>query len=222
VASSRSASFEGRGAAVIAGAIFSYYLLDLRRGEDGKNVDAADKLGRPLAIAAILVGVAQPSRLPFHVMGTPVEQRRVRIDAGRVDDSSKIADAVREYRQEHGHVPPDLAALANKPGVALRVQDREGQGSTNTRRGCERFRLCARFTTDTACNRPRSIRDLPTVGAWRRQAMLHAEQTPGDDGDPCQPRRPLTSALLADRLDLPVAHFDAEGLAVADTTPRFR
>jgi len=172
-------------AAVIAGAIFSYYLLDLRRGEDGKNVDAADKLGRPLAIAAIVVGVATIA-LAISVMGTPVEQRRVRIDAGRVDDLSKIADAVREYRKEHDMFPPDLAALANKPGVSLRVQDRNGQGMYEYAAvDAKRFRLCARFTTDTAVQRPREYpANLPPWAHGAGRQCFTLRQNPGDEEIP--------------------------------------
>ena len=113
------------------------------------TAERADRLGKPLAVLAIVVAVGTVVA-SIVMMGGPDQQRRVRIDAGRVDDLSAIENAVRAHAVEHGALPATLAALEH-PGRVLMLEDREGRGAYEyTVVDPKRFRLCARFDTDTA------------------------------------------------------------------------
>lgn len=111
--------------------------------------ERADRLGKPLAVLAIVVAVGTVVA-SIVMMGGPNEQRRVRIDANRIDDLAGIENAVRAHVVEHGALPPNLAALKH-PGRVLMLEDREGRGAYQyTVVDKKRFRLCATFDTDTA------------------------------------------------------------------------
>jgi hypothetical protein len=109
----------------------------------------ADRLGRVLAIAGVLVAIATIIGAIF-VMGTPAEQRRVRIDERRLDDLRTLVGAIRTYAKVHG-LPQDLATIAREPGTRLPLEDPEGRGPYEYARiDASTFHLCAVFTTDTA------------------------------------------------------------------------
>lgn len=109
----------------------------------------ADRLGKPLAVLAIVVAIGTVVA-SITMMGGPNEQRRVRIDANRIDDLAAIENAVRAHAVEHGALPANLAALKH-PGRVLMLEDREGRGAYEYAIvDDKRFRLCATFDTDTA------------------------------------------------------------------------
>ena len=102
------------------------------------------RLGRLLAIAATLVVLASLAAA-IAVMGTPAQQRLIRLDERRVDDLRAILDAARR----HGR-PADLATLAAMPGERLATTDPDGRPYEYAPIAKERIRLCAHFATDTA------------------------------------------------------------------------
>lgn len=111
---------------------------------------SAVPVGRWLLIAATLV-IAATVAAAIVVMGLPSEAREARLDARRVRDLDRIADAVRTYAQRHGQPPTDLATLTQQPGVRLAVADPVSAKPYPYRVGDARsFRLCANFSTDTA------------------------------------------------------------------------
>ena len=59
------------------------------------------------------------------VMGSPAEQRRMRIDERRVEDLQRIEAAVRAYHAEARALPGTLDTLDARPGVALDAADPE-------------------------------------------------------------------------------------------------
>src|SRR3546814_15772605 len=58
------------------------------------------------------------------VMGSPGEQRKLRIDEHRINDLRAIEAAVRLHRKDTGSLPEDLATLDARPGVADRKSTR--------------------------------------------------------------------------------------------------
>ncbi|HEY9540620.1 MAG TPA: hypothetical protein VIR05_03165 [Luteimonas sp.] len=90
------------------------------------------------------------------VMGSPGEQRKVRIDEHRINDLRAIEAAVRLHRKDTGSLPDDLAAVDARPGVALDLADPQtGTPYEYRRDGAEAFELCVDFATDSATRRAR-------------------------------------------------------------------
>lgn len=132
--------------------------------------ERADRIGKPLAIAAIVVAIATVVAAIF-MMGSPAQQRRVRIDAGRIDDLNGIEEAVRAHAVEHERLPADLVALEG-PGRVLQLADREtGTPYEYAIVDPKRFRLCAHFDTDTA-KRP-TIQYPASLPRWAHGAGRH-------------------------------------------------
>src|SRR3546814_15935292 len=89
-------------------------------------------------------------------MGSPGEQRKVRIDEHRINDLRAIEAAVRLHRKDEGSLPGDLATVDARPGVALDLADPEtGTPYEYRRTGAEVFELCATFATDSAARAAR-------------------------------------------------------------------
>ena len=134
------------------------------------NGERADRIGKPLAIAAIVVAIGTVVAAIF-MMGSPAEQRRIRIDAGRVDDLNGIEEALRAHAIEHERLPADLVALEG-PGRVLQLADRDtGTPYEYAIVDPKRFRLCAHFDTDTA-KRP-TIQYPASLPKWAHGAGRH-------------------------------------------------
>src|SRR3546814_4843425 len=74
-------------------------------------------------------------------MGSPGEQRKLRIDEHRINDLRAIEAAVRLHRKDTGSLPEDLATLDARPGVALDLADPQTGASYEYRRdGADAFR----------------------------------------------------------------------------------
>jgi len=119
------------------------------------NAPAADGvLGRRLAIAASMVVLATVVASVW-VTGSPSAQREAKLDARRVNDLDDIKDAIRRHAQEQGALPASLAALASQPGIRLSIADPvTGATYEYVATGARSYRLCARFSTDTAQQAP--------------------------------------------------------------------
>jgi len=128
-------------------------------------------IGKPLAIGVGVVAVVVVVAA-IVMMGSPADQRRVLIDAGRIDDLNGIESAVREHAQEHdGKLPADLVALEG-PGRVLQLADREnGKPYEYAVVDPKHFRLCAHFDTDTA-KRP-TIQYPASVPRWAHGTGRH-------------------------------------------------
>ena len=101
------------------------------------------------------------------VMGSPAEQRRMRIDQRRVDDLRQVEAAVRAYRTEASALPETLGALNARPGMALDISDPEtGLHYPYRRTGSDAFELCATFVTDTAARQRTGMR-------WQEPRWAH-------------------------------------------------
>ncbi|MDN5782220.1 MAG: hypothetical protein L0H23_09415 [Luteimonas sp.] len=88
------------------------------------------------------------------VMGSPAEQRRMRLDERRVGDLRQIEAAMRAYQVDTDALPDTLDVLDARPGVALDVSDPEtGLRYEYRKTGADVFELCAVFVTDTAARK---------------------------------------------------------------------
>ncbi|MDQ3287446.1 MAG: hypothetical protein M3Q42_04150 [Pseudomonadota bacterium] len=106
-------------------------------------------IGRRLAIAAGLV-VLVTVIAAIVTMGSPSEQREIRLDERRVSDLARISDAIDSYAERRESLPPDLATLAAQPGRDLAISDpATGEPYGYEVIGDGRYRLCAVFITDT-------------------------------------------------------------------------
>lgn len=127
--------------------------------------------GRWLAIAAVLVALATVVAA-IVVMGPPSAQREAKLDRKRVHDLERIVRLVEQYVERRDALPPDLATLADQPGLRLAIADpRSAQPYEYEITGDRAFRLCAVFATDTAVRpdgaEPWNLRD------WHHGAGRH-------------------------------------------------
>jgi len=92
---------------ITAGAIFSYYLWDLRH-EVTKN----SPIPKKVAIISSVV-VCMSIALGFVFVGSPAQQRLVRLDEQRVNNLSTIQSEVISYYDQKKVLPPTLESLRN-------------------------------------------------------------------------------------------------------------
>ena len=136
---------------VITGPIFGYYLWDMRQAE-GQVVEAAARAApalRGLAIGAIVVVVATMG-YSIYLVGTPGQQRDVRLDGRRVSDMRNISQNIDLYFDMNEEMPEDLGDLGG-PRFSVRSIEDPGTGRPYEYRVIEgpRYELCAVFDTDS-------------------------------------------------------------------------
>lgn len=133
--------------AVLAGAVFGWYLRDLRRDETGHA--GRDRGG--MALGAATVAAAAVLAGAFATMGSPALQRELAIDRHRVSDLQRLASAIDRWYGLHGTLPQSLDELRAQPGTDLPVADPLSAAPYVYRRlGGDLYELCARFQTDTS------------------------------------------------------------------------
>jgi hypothetical protein len=124
---------------MVAGAVFGYYMWDLKRG------NAKTNMPRNLAISVsvlVLVSIV----LGFFVVGTPMDQRRRRMDDQRISDLQMIQGQVIDYWVRKGALPAKLENLQDNISGFIVPTDPESKVQyeyivdTNLK-----FELCAVF-----------------------------------------------------------------------------
>lgn len=123
---------------VVAGAIFGYYLMDLR--SFGRRVLKQSFIyGSVIAvIAAIAWG--------FAVFGSPATQRALRYDETRAGDLQSLQWNIVSYWQAKDTVPDALASLSDPTrGVNVPVDPRTGEAYGYEKISTTAFKLCATF-----------------------------------------------------------------------------
>jgi hypothetical protein len=129
--------------AVIAGAVFAYYLHDLQLDERQRPSTAALRRGigfaTPLVVGAVtLAGVV--------AMGLPGDLRKERLDERRVADLNQLTRMVDFFRTRRNTLPSSLDELSREPGVAALPRDPEnGQPYEFRVKGPNAYELCAVF-----------------------------------------------------------------------------
>jgi hypothetical protein len=108
------------------------------------------RFGQGLLVAATLLTIATVIAAVV-VMGTPAQQRALRLDQRRTTDLERIVETAREHAERTGALAADLTTLATRPGLRLSIIDPDtAQPYGYKVLDAHRFQVCASFTTDTA------------------------------------------------------------------------
>ena len=125
---------------VVIGAVFAYYVWDLRR-----EVKKKDRPSKLIAIVATLVVVGSMVG-GFFVIGSPAQQRMRRFDDQRVSNLQTIQSEVLSYWQRKGQLPKTLDELRDNISGFTSPVDPETNASFSYRaKGPLDFELCATF-----------------------------------------------------------------------------
>ena len=162
---------------VITGPIFGYYLWDMRQAEDQvtESVARAAPVLRGLVIGAIVVVVATIG-YSVYLVGTPGQQRDVRLDERRVSDLRDISNNVDRYLEIYETLPQSLEDLKGPRFHVNSIEDPE-TGARYDYRVLEgdQYELCATFTTDNTEGR-RGERRSFSESAWDHGVGVHCFQ----------------------------------------------
>ena len=128
---------------VVAIAVFSFYLWELRR-------DVKDKTPIHLVAAIVSSVIILGSIIAgFFIVGTPAEQRNIRFDEQRVYDLQSIQSEVITYWVQKDVLPPTLGDLTtNINGYVAPVDPLTQAPYTYTVKGALDFEICATFATN--------------------------------------------------------------------------
>jgi hypothetical protein len=97
-----------------------------------------------LAVAAAVIGGAL-------LLGSPAEQRRLRLDTARTSDLERLQRLIERFAKDHRELPDTLSALGTHSGYDAGYADPESGAPYEYRRvSASAFQLCATFATDSA------------------------------------------------------------------------
>ena len=137
---------------LITGPIFGYYLWDMRQTEDQvtASVARAAPVLRGVVILAIVVVVATLG-YSIYLVGTPGQQRDVRLDNRRISDLRNISRNIDTYLDLNNEMPQRLEDLVG-PRFHVRSIEDPDTGDLYEYRVIEGtdYELCAVFATDTS------------------------------------------------------------------------
>jgi uncharacterized protein DUF5671 len=131
----------------IAGAVFRFYLSDLRRDE----VDAPARTPFPWLGRAGVVAMALVAVVGLVLLGSPGSARARELDQRRLRNVQALSAAVESYAADYGRLPPSLDALMSRPNAprpATEVTDPvTDQPFEYAVLDSVHYRLCATFAT---------------------------------------------------------------------------
>ncbi len=129
--------------AIIAGAIFGYYLRDVRPAEPMKR-PVVTMQHRVLlgGVTAVVIAAVAASLI---VIGSPEKQRQRHLDEVRSGDLGRIVNEVRAYFSSYKALPPTLDALVLRPGREVPKDPVTRAPYEYAVLGPVRYRLCADF-----------------------------------------------------------------------------
>ena len=137
---------------LITGPIFGYYLWDMRQAEEevSQSLSRAAPVLRGLVIVAIVVVVATIG-YSIYLVGTPGQQRDVRLDERRVEDLRDISRNINTYLELNNEMPASLQDLKGDRFHVDSIEDPE-TGLPYEYRAIEGtdYELCAIFSTDNS------------------------------------------------------------------------
>lgn len=161
--------------ALIAGAVFGYYLHDLRHEEEpAGQASAPARPGRWLLGAAALLALATVVAVLALTPG-PGQRRLQQRDAATVSDLQQLQQAIVVWQRQHQALPADLARVAAQPGIALPLAPADGgPGYRYAVLDAHSYQLCAHFHTDTAApHDPRQRNAGAAFGDWPHPSGEH-------------------------------------------------
>ncbi len=126
---------------VVVGAVFGYYLDDLKDRLTGGRRNLWRVVAAILVIGSIVIG--------FSVLGTPAKQRQLRYDSQRVSDLQNIQWQALNYYQQKGTLPVALSELQDSISGYNVPVDPQGNSYEYERTGNLSFNLCAMFSRES-------------------------------------------------------------------------
>ncbi|MEK9180833.1 MAG: DUF5671 domain-containing protein, partial [Patescibacteria group bacterium] len=129
---------------IVAGAVFGYFIWDLRR-----SLPAASKTPKTLAwiVSAILLVVIISG---FFVIGSPSKQRAMKFDEQRVADLQAIQSEIINHWIKKGTIPVSLTELTNNISGFTAPLDPQTKAAYEYRGlSSLSFELCASFQTES-------------------------------------------------------------------------
>lgn len=129
---------------IVAGAVFGYYLWDLKRKE------ITSKIPKILALITSVVALGSVV-MGFFIVGTPMEQRARRFDEQRLQDLQIIQSEVVNYWMQKNSLPVDFNNLNDSISGFVAPQDPENNANYEYNILTPlSFELCAVFATNDA------------------------------------------------------------------------
>ncbi len=133
---------------LITGAVFGYYLWDLRRKEDVDDLGPQPfvPLGAKALLACSVLAAVLTVGYGIYLAGSPGQQRQERLDALRASHLQRIFHQVNDHWQQKGSLPGSLEDLL----LSRELEDPDTEIPYEYRIiDDSKFELCAVFTTDT-------------------------------------------------------------------------
>ena len=134
---------------LITGAVFGYYLWDLRRKEDVDDLGPQTlfPLGSKALLACATLAAVLTVGYGIYLAGSPGQQRQERLDALRASHLETIVYQVNDHWQQKGSLPDSLDNLIRQP---RELEDPDTEMPYEYRIIDDaKFEVCAVFTTDT-------------------------------------------------------------------------
>lgn len=153
---------------VTAGAVFAYYLWDLRRETrpESKPSRAAAAATAVVVLGSIVSG--------FFIVGSPAQQRLRRFDERRISDLQMIQNEIINYWTRKDRLPAALGDLTNDISGFAPPSDPETDMPYEYRTPESlKFELCAAFrlpSTEDAFSKPVPYPPEPYGQNWRHEA----------------------------------------------------
>jgi len=111
------------------------------------------------------------------MLGSPAEERILRLDNRRVDDLEKIMQATNLYWTRHQSLPASLEELAKEPGITINTHDPRTAKTYEYRvLGENKYELCAQFERDSVIGTNGSSTNFWSHGAERQCFQLEARE----------------------------------------------
>lgn len=152
---------------VVAGAVFAYYLWDVR-SEPYKS-----KVPRRVAYvtSAVVLGMLA---LGFVIAGSPAQQREIRMDEQRVNDLSFIQAEMVRFWQLKDRLPENLEELENDiRGISIPLDPVTDEPYEYTVKGALSFELCATFTQESERDEFERGRAVPRGYGLQNESWNH-------------------------------------------------
>ncbi len=138
---------------LISGALFGYYLTDIR----GKLTPNLRKMWRIFSVAVIIGAII----LGFAVLGSPRTQRLYKYDEAKVNDLVSLSGSVQNYYSIKGVLPKNLSELSALNYYSTQNDSQTGKPYEYIVKGVTTFEVCADF--NTASNTNTNGRDISTA-----------------------------------------------------------
>jgi hypothetical protein len=127
---------------ILAGLVFSFYILNLR--------NRLTVVGYRAFAVGMIVLIVSSIGFGFYVFGSPMTQRSIKFDQERISQLNNIQYQIINYWQRKGTLPNTLTDL-NDPlayeNIPADPETKQAYGYKKT--GAQTFELCATFSKDT-------------------------------------------------------------------------